>query len=275
MTVRKLMVVGVLAAFSLAAQAQKSLQETPKGWHLLDSKENGYYGISLDKAYQSLLKGKQPKQQVIVAVIDSGVDTTHEDLKTVLWINKKETPGNGIDDDKNGYIDDVNGWNFLGNKNGQNVTTDSDEAARVYYSLKKKYGDSIPDLTNLSLEQADEVRTFERAKFQIETAAKEASIMVLLYRNIVEKLPAADSVLKTAMGKQLYTGDQLTAFKPKSSEESKSKSLMLGLFQQLHAMEATNKSIIDDLMGFYNGEKKKVENLPLLAFGQKEIMQQY
>jgi cell wall-associated protease len=261
MTVRKLMVVGVLAAFSLAAQAQKSVQETPKGWHLLDSKENGYYGISLDKAYQSLLKGKQPKQQVIVAVIDSGVDTTHEDLKPVLWINKKETPGNGIDDDKNGYIDDVNGWNFLGNKNGQNVTTDSDEAARVYYSLKKKYGDSIPDLTNLSLEQADEVRTFERAKFQIETAAKEASIMVLLYRNIVEKLPAADSVLKTAMGKQLYTGDQLTAFKPKSSEESKSKSLMLGLFQQLHAMEATNKSIIDDLMGFYNGEKKKVENL--------------
>lgn len=261
MTVRKFMVILILAAFTLAAQAQKSVQETPKGWHLLDSKENGYYGISLEKAYQTLLKGKQPKQQVIVAVIDSGVDTTHEDLKPVLWVNKKEIPGNGVDDDKNGYVDDVHGWNFLGNKDGQNVTTDSDEAARVYYKLKKKYGDSIPDLSSLSLEEADEVRTFERAKFQIESAAKDASIMVLLYRNIVEKLPAADSVLRQAMGKPLYTGDQLTAYKPRSAEESKAKGLMLGLFQQLHAMEATNKSIIDDLMNFYNGEKKKVDNL--------------
>lgn len=261
MTVRNLLMTVAFAAAAVSVQAQKSVQETPKGWHLMDSKENGYYGISLDKAYQTLLKGKQPKQQVIVAVIDSGVDTTHEDIRPVLWVNKKEIPGNDIDDDKNGYVDDIHGWNFLGNKNGENVTTDSDEAARVYYSLKKKYGDSIPDITTLSLEEADEVRTFERAKFQIESAAKEASIMVLLYKNIVEKLPAADSVLKVAMGKPLYTGDQLTAFKPRSMEENKAKGLMLGLFQQLHAMEATNKSIIDDLLGFYNGEKKKVDNL--------------
>jgi len=198
---------------------------------------------------------------VIVAVIDSGIDTTHEDLKPVLWVNKKEIPGNGIDDDQNGYVDDIHGWNFLGNKNGQNVTTDSDEAARVYYGLKKKYGDSIPDLSRLSLQEADEVRTFERAKFQIESQAKEASIMVLLYRNIVEKLPVADSVLKIALDKDIYTGNQLLPFKPKSSEESKSKSLMLGLFQQLKAMESTNKIIIDDLLSFYNGEKKKVDNL--------------
>jgi hypothetical protein len=107
------------------------VQETPKGWHMMDSKENGYYGISADKAYQTLLKGKQPKQQVIVAVIDSGVDTTHEDLKPVLWVNRKEIPDNGVDDDKNGYVDDVHGWNFLGSKDGRNVTVDSDEAARV------------------------------------------------------------------------------------------------------------------------------------------------
>ena len=109
MTLRKTFVLAGLVLTSLAGQAQKSVQETPKGWHLLDAKENGYYGISLDKAYQSLLKGKQPKQQVIVAVIDSGIDTTHEDLKDVLWHNPKEIPGNGIDDDGNGYVDDVYG----------------------------------------------------------------------------------------------------------------------------------------------------------------------
>jgi subtilisin family serine protease len=82
-----------------------------KGWHLLDDSTDGYYGISLAKAYD-LLKGKKSKP-VIVAIIDSGVDTTHEDLKSVLWQNPGENGHNGIDDDKNGYVDDRNGWNFL------------------------------------------------------------------------------------------------------------------------------------------------------------------
>lgn len=260
MTLRKVLVLSGFILTGLVANAQKSVQETPKGWHMMDPKDNGYYGISVDKAYQTLLKGKQPKQQVIVAVIDSGVDTTHEDLKPVLWVNRKEIPGNGIDDDKNGYVDDVHGWNFLGAKDGRNVTADSDEAARVYYGLKKKYGDSIPDLSGLSVEEADEVRTYQRAKAQIESAAKEASIMMLVYRPIVEKITPADSILKQAMGKEQYTGDQLLGFKPRNAEESKAKGLMLGLFQQL-GMETTNKSMVGDLMQFYEGEKKKVENL--------------
>jgi hypothetical protein len=110
------------------------------------------------------------------------------------------------------------------------------------------------------VEQADEVRTFERAKTQIESAAKEASIMMLVYRPIVEKITPADSILKLALGKDQYTGDQLLTFKPRNAEESKAKGLMLGLFQQL-GMENTNKSMVSDLLNFYEGEKKKVENL--------------
>ena len=92
--------------------AQKN--EVPKGWHLLDKKENGYYGISIDKAYEFVKSKNLKSTPVIVAVIDSGVDTLHEDLKPILWRNEKEIPGNGIDDDKNGYVDDIYGWNFLG-----------------------------------------------------------------------------------------------------------------------------------------------------------------
>ncbi|XHR93822.1 hypothetical protein ACFJIV_26510 [Mucilaginibacter sp. UC70_90] len=84
----------------------------PKAWHLLDLKESGFYGISLKQAYM-FVQGKKSKP-VLVATIDSGADTLQTDLKTVLWVNKKEIPGNGIDDDHNGYVDDIHGWNFLG-----------------------------------------------------------------------------------------------------------------------------------------------------------------
>src|SRR6185436_9891483 len=75
---------------------------------------------------------------VLVAVIDSGIDIEHEDLKDVIWNNEDEIPGNGIDDDKNGYVDDIHGWNFIGGKNG-NVDEDTYEVTREYARLKPKY----------------------------------------------------------------------------------------------------------------------------------------
>ena len=107
------LVAGVLFSSSLAAQTAAK-EGFPKDWHLKDQKMDGIYGISLDKAYE-FVKNKKSKT-VLVAVIDSGIDTTHEDLKPVLWKNPKEVPGNGVDDDKNGYVDDVYGWNFIGGK---------------------------------------------------------------------------------------------------------------------------------------------------------------
>ena len=94
-------------------------------------------GMKTDKAYQ-LLKNKKPKA-VIVAVIDSGVDIEHEDLQGKIWTNEKEIPKNGIDDDKNGYIDDVHGWNFLGNKKGQNLDAARLEKTRILAKLMLKY----------------------------------------------------------------------------------------------------------------------------------------
>jgi cell wall-associated protease len=94
-------------------------------------------GMYTDQAYKMLKKKKS--QPVVVAVIDSGVDIEHEDLQGKIWVNTKEIPGNKIDDDKNGFIDDVHGWNFLGNASGANQENARLEKTRIYARLKDKY----------------------------------------------------------------------------------------------------------------------------------------
>ena len=84
------------------AQGTSVKAELPKGWHLLDKEKDGFYGISVNRAYDFAKLKKLKSKTVLVAVIDSGVDTLHEDLKDILWVNPKEIPGNGADDDHNG-----------------------------------------------------------------------------------------------------------------------------------------------------------------------------
>ncbi|HRP56626.1 S8 family peptidase [Agriterribacter sp.] len=238
--------------------AQTAVKDIPKGWHMLDRQKDGYYGIDVEKAYGELLKDKK-SVPVVVAVIDSGVDTTHEDLKPVLWHNPGEIPGNGIDDDNNGYIDDIYGWNFLGGKDGRNVNKDSYEAARVYYKLKKKFGDTVPDEATASPEELDEIKMYKKVRNLIEGDAKEASLNVMFLKNIVEKMPWADSILQSSLSRSEYKGDDLQKFKPASADESKAKSTIMALFLGFQATEMTNKRLLEMTEEFYNGEKSKAE----------------
>ena len=117
---------------SISAQS-----EAPANWFNLDYETDGVHGVSTEKAYKELLKGKK-STTIIVSIIDSGMDEEHEDLKEVMWVNPDEIPGNGIDDDNNGYIDDINGWNFIGGAGGKNIHHDALEATRLYAMLKDK-----------------------------------------------------------------------------------------------------------------------------------------
>lgn len=249
--------------FSTILHAQQSIDKIPLNWHLLDQLDDGFYGIGLEKAFSQFLKNKSAKKEVLVAVIDSGIDTTHEDLKSVLWFNTREIPGNGIDDDKNGYIDDIHGWNFIGGKDGRNVSKDSYEGARVYYMYKPLF-DNISDPSTLKTADKLKYQMYKRAKSQIEEQAKEASMVVMLWKNMVEQLPVADSIIRKQWGKSVYNGDQLQTFKPANSEQQRAKSVLLGLFQSItesgeNAESFTNVKLIKEITDYYEGKKAAVE----------------
>ncbi len=127
-------------AFSISVAAQKNAApaKAPDNWFNLSYSTDHVHGIGTEHTYADLTQGKKA-DTVIVCVLDGGVDYNHEDLKGVMWHNPKEIPGNGIDDDHNGYVDDVYGWNFQGNKNGQNVQYDNLEMVRLLRPLAKKF----------------------------------------------------------------------------------------------------------------------------------------
>ena len=109
-----------------------TLKSAPDAWQLLDLAVDGVPGVSANLAYEELLADRTAARAVVVAVIDGGIDTTHVDLRENLWVNEDELPGNGVDDDNNGYVDDVYGWNFLGGPDGKSVDHETLEVTRLH-----------------------------------------------------------------------------------------------------------------------------------------------
>jgi len=128
-----------------------------KRWSHLDLVKDTVPGMSVDKAYKELIKGKKGKK-VIVGIVDSGVDINHEDLKAVIWTNPKEIAGNGIDDDKNGYIDDIHGWNFLGDAVHEQL-----EMTRIV-----KKGPGTPDYDKAKAQLEEELKGIQPQKQQLD-----------------------------------------------------------------------------------------------------------
>jgi cell wall-associated protease len=237
---------------SVSAFAQKG--DVPKNWHQLDPATTGYNGVSLQKAYDLAKSKKLKSKRVVVAVIDSGIDTAHEDLKPILWVNPKEKPGNGIDDDNNGFIDDVHGWNFIGGKDGRNVKEDSYEAARVYHKLKSKWAGKVPVTEADQKEFAD----FKRAENSVigESDASGAANLEFLKKAEIS-LMKSDTLLQKSMGKESYTGTELEAYETKTPEEKKAKGTFIGLMKPNGAMDQTNKDFISGLSEYIAGLVKK------------------
>jgi subtilisin family serine protease len=260
-------VVGLTAALMLTGYSTIAQQDigtksgdVPKGWHLLDNTKDGYNGISVNKAYDFFRSKNLKGKTVVVAVIDSGIDTLHEDLKEILWKNPGEIPGNGIDDDKNGYVDDIYGWNFLGNKDGRNVKQDSYEGARVYHALKSKYGNSTIDPATLKGEELEEYQTWIKARNKIESGGgQEEAMNLVAMKKALSMAKKSDSVLRISMNKETFTGNDLDTFNATTPVEKSARGGLLYLLRVNQMMETTNKEFLEGLGEYVNGEERKAE----------------
>ena len=151
----------IFAAYVASAQpkdGQKHKVSPAQYWQMGAMDTDKVFGAEIWKAYD-YLKKVEPKARTIVAIIDGGTELDHEDLKAALWVNRGEIPGNGIDDDGNGYVDDVHGWNFAGRKDGSQLETGSLEADREYLVLSEQF--EGVDTSGLSRKEYKRYRYFK------------------------------------------------------------------------------------------------------------------
>ncbi len=206
--------IAALVTIGLATTANAQ-SKAPDNWFNLDATENSVNGVSTEKMYSQLLKGKK-SQTVIVAVIDGGVDAEHEDLKEIMWTNPGEIPNNGIDDDKNGYIDDVHGWNFLGGKDGRSVHHETLEKVRVYASKRAKYANV--DVAKLSKSEKKAYDEFVKMKTEIDDELKEAKENLEQYEMTKTVIMNGLDAVETALAGKDITKANLDAIDPKDNK---------------------------------------------------------
>ncbi|SNR24199.1 S8 family peptidase [Flavobacterium sp. ov086] len=193
--------VAITAPLAIVKKAPLSENELQR-WSHLDLIKDSIAGMSVDRAYAELLQGKTGKK-VIVGIVDSGVDIEHPDLQGMIWTNPKEIPGNGIDDDKNGFIDDIHGWNFLGDAVHENL-----EMTRIV-----KKGD-------------DGSAQYKAALAQYE----ERSSKVLEDKQQVDFLLDVHNTIKKELNKTTYKLEDLSTITSTDPKVTRSKMIMTQIF---------------------------------------------
>ncbi len=188
-------------------------------WGHLDLVTDTIPGMSVDKAYAEIIKNKKG-DKVIVAVLDSGIDLKHEDLADVLWTNKGEKPGNNKDDDNNGYIDDIHGYNFLGDSYNEQL-----EAARI---IRLKLGDATMQA---------------KAKALVDKKYAEAQQQKQQYEQIQQAVKNADAAVKKQLGKDSYTKKDLAGIKTEDAAMQQN----VGILTQMLTYEDSVDKVLEQI----------------------------
>ncbi len=215
-----------LLLFHFSAVGQKA---APKDWFLKDPETDSVQGVSAERAYQTLLKDR-PSKTIIVAVIDSGVDAEHEDLKSVMWVNEDEIPNNGIDDDKNGYVDDIHGWNFIGGKNG-NVNEDSYELTREFVRLNSIFNGLSEN--QISKKQRADYESYLKIKDKYLKLKEKNDQQYQLYSKIYQNFSVSVDTLKSLLKTEKITPEALRKFETNDPTLLFAKGFILNMFRNI------------------------------------------
>ena len=217
--------------------AQDRHQESLEGfepkyhnWYNLDGRKDKIAGVSVNRAYEEILKGRQAAKKIVVAVIDSGTDIDHGDLEGRIWINESEIPGNADDDDNNGYIDDVHGWGFLGNANGEDIEYENYEFVRILRDLGPLYGEvnSVDELPE-SQHEAYEMYLLSKKSYEDALAEHMADkVNIEAFENVVLM---CKEVLRTHLGDKPLTPDNLKQLKTEDEAVENARDWLLDKYE--------------------------------------------
>ncbi|MDR6403752.1 MULTISPECIES: S8 family serine peptidase [Chryseobacterium] len=211
-----------LAGFSFSYAQEAKAGVDPKEdkdlmtWYHKDFGTSKVYGVNTENAYKFLeSKGLKPKT-VVVGVLDSGVQVDHPGLVNNLWSNPNEVPNNGKDDDGNGYIDDIHGWNFIGGKNGD-IDIDNMEVTRVVAKYKSVFegDDSAKNKANQA-KMPEEFAMYMKAKDIFSKKSIEAKQSFQMYTMINDAIP---TMVKLLNGKPV-TPETVAAIKPADQKDA-------------------------------------------------------
>lgn len=232
------------------------LSETElKGWGGADLMADTIPGMSVDRAYQEIIKNNKGKK-VIVAVLDSGIDIEHEDLRSVIWVNRDEIPNNGKDDDNNGYVDDIHGWNFLGDAVEENM-----EYTRIMKRLQPKY-EGKP-ASSISTADRAEYIYYQEAKAEYEKEYNENLQNKNQYEAIKKQLVAAHAAVSSQLGKEDYTNEELRALETTDQQLAQYKAMLLQIQDNVNENIPKALEELDEAIDYYAGRIDTHFNLDL------------
>lgn len=235
-----------------------------KYWHWKDFNKDTVHGISLFQAYEQLSKLNKQPTPVIVAVLDGGIDTNHLELKTKLWVNTKEIPNNGIDDDHNGYIDDIHGWNFLGGKDGRNIDKAADEKSRIYHKYKSVF-ENVSDINQIKSEaQQKQYQIWKQAANEIAFSEEDAANLqyISMATNALQKL---GNIIIKEKNDSNFTVESIESYQPIGRVTLDAKMAYLRTVQILGIEKETPyQEVIGDLKEYIEGKEKsaKAKTIP-------------
>lgn len=233
---------------NIPLKIQPLTAEQLNNWNQSDLMLDTIPGMSVTRAYDQLLKGRKAVP-VIVAVVDSGVDINHEDLKGKIWINKAEKPNNGIDDDNNGFIDDINGWNFLGD-----VTAENMEFTRIIRDHKEKF-DGITE-ASVAASDLELFKIYKEAQAEYDKEVSENESTLAQYEPMVAKLKTANDFAKAQLKKEDYTQKEVLGLVANTAEEQNGKQMILSMFGNVGEGE-TFQSFIDGFEEYVDSLKER------------------